>query len=153
MSVAHFKLFVDEWRRVVRLQANFTLEGRRCLMLEWLNTRKEALILYQSKVSTALGKQSPNFVWKATQIPNCCPSEWTRGFGVRFEALWGSSHLETKQQSGILNSVFRLQYSIQERPVWMVMRSKLMLCNSLLKFRKFGVVMRLKETLKSRFEV
>ena len=32
-GVAHFKLFVDERRRVVRLTVNFNPEGR-CLMLE-----------------------------------------------------------------------------------------------------------------------
>ena len=60
---------------MVRLKTNFAPDGRRYLMLEEPDTWKEVLILYQSKVSTAVGNISLNFVQKAKRVPNCCPSE------------------------------------------------------------------------------
>ena len=44
-------------------------------MLEGPDAWKEVLILYQSKVNTAVGKQSNSFVQKTTRLPNCCSSE------------------------------------------------------------------------------
>jgi len=44
-------------------------------MLEEPNAWKEVLILFQSKVSTAVGKHSLNFVEKGKRAANCYPSE------------------------------------------------------------------------------
>ena len=57
--------------------ANFTPEGRRSLMLKGpVDAWKEVRILCQSKVSTAIGKQSISFVQKATGGVAKC---WTNG--------------------------------------------------------------------------
>ena len=110
--------FVVEWGRVVEgLRANFTPGGRICLIRQGPNTWKEVLIL--SKVSNAVGKQSlTDFVQKATRVPNCCPSGWTRALAVRFEGLWTTPHLRTGQWSGIFNSVLPLKYLKDSQFEW-----------------------------------
>ena len=109
-GVAHFKLFVDERRRAVSLTANFNPEGR-CLMLEEPDTWKEVLILYQSKVSIAVGKHC-NVFFDHTSII-LLPKRVNKSihlFEISPKSLRASPHVETGQQSGILNYVFRLQY-------------------------------------------
>lgn len=71
---AHFRLFVDEGRRVVRVRVNFTREGRRRLMLAGSDARKEVLILFQPKVSIAFGKHSCNLTRKVTRVNTCFDS-------------------------------------------------------------------------------
>ena len=60
------------------LKTNFAPEGRRYWMLEEPDTWKEVLILYQSKVSTAVGNISLNFVQTSTKLLLKRVNTWNR---------------------------------------------------------------------------
>ena len=91
-----------------------------------LTPGNKSFFLCQSKVSTAVAKHCNSFVQKITRVSNCCPSESTRRL-IYLESLWASPHVETGQQSGILNFVFRLQYFKRGQFEWYFGQ---ILCNS-----------------------